>query len=287
MWRIIEQAISESIGNTFEIQDKKSVTGGDINIAFQVFDNRLSFFVKLNDKDCLENFEQECYALQQIEQLSPLSVPQPIAVGITLDKSYLVLNFQHFSNHDHWQKLGADLATMHLSCTHGEYGWQNDNFIGTTLQPNPWQKNWAMFFAEQRIGWQLQLLAEKSIYLGDIDHISEHIHQLLLHHHPRPSLLHGDLWQGNIGFTETECFVFDPASYYGDRECDIAMTELFGQFPEQFYHGYKSQFPLAKGYEERKHIYNFYHILNHANLFGGVYIDQSKAMLQRLLSTMA
>ena len=285
MWRIIEQAISEATNNHFIIEDKLMITGGDINLAYKVTNKTRSFFVKVNEKAQLTNFEQEFYSLKQINMLASISVPLPITTGKTLDKSFIVLAFHHFENNTHWQDLGNLLADMHLNGSHGEYGWQEDNYIGTNIQPNPWQKNWAMFFAEQRIGWQLQLLAEKSIKLGDIDHIIEHIHQLLLHHQPKPSLLHGDLWQGNVGFTTTDCFIFDPACYYGDRECDLAMTELFGLFPDEFYHGYHTKYPLKKGYEQRKHIYNFYHILNHANLFGGVYIEQSKAMLQRLLST--
>jgi len=173
---------------------------------------------------------------------------------------------------------------MHQQSSHGQFGWQQDNYICNTQQPNDWQRNWRTFFAEQRIGWQLQLLAEKSIKLGHIEHIISICHDALLHHQVTPCLVHGDLWQGNLGFSETGVYIFDPASYYGDREVDIAMTELFGRMPEEFYQGYQNTYPLDKGYDQRKVVYNFYHILNHANLFGGVYIEQSKASLSRILA---
>lgn len=106
-----------------------------------------------------------------------------------------------------------------------------------------------------------------------------------LQHHPTPSLLHGDLWHGNVGFCEQNPVIYDPACYYGDHEADLAMTELFGSFPEEFYQGYQSVLPISPQYKQRKLVYNFYHILNHANLFGGVYIEQSKALLKRIITT--
>ncbi len=215
-----------------------------------------------------------------------MNCPNVITLGTTLDKSFLVLSYFAFESPvlQDWYQLGQQLALMHKHATHGQFGWQDDNFIGHTLQPNHWQSNWRTFFAEQRIAWQLQLLKEKSITLGDIDHIANTCHDVLLHHQVTPSLVHGDLWQGNIGFTEHSPVIFDPACYYGDREVDIAMTELFGKLPEQFYQGYQETYPLAHHYEQRKLVYNFYHILNHANLFGGIYIEQSKAMLSRIFA---
>ncbi|MFD2166834.1 fructosamine kinase family protein [Thalassotalea euphylliae] len=284
MWQTIEEAISEATRTDFHISEKSEVTGGDINLAYRISNGQRDYFVKLNDRTAYGSMEQEAYSLSQIKNLAPISCPSPITTGVTLDKSFLVIEHLNLSDKGDWFELGSHLAKMHKQCTHGEYGWQHDNFIGRNLQPNKWQKNWSMFFSEQRIGWQLQLLHEKSITFGDIDHICQYVHEQLVSHHPRPSLLHGDLWLGNVAFSDQHGVIYDPACYYGDRECDIAMTELFGQFPSAFYRGYKEVFPLQKGYETRKHIYNFYHILNHANLFAGVYIDQARASLQRLFS---
>ena len=173
---------------------------------------------------------------------------------------------------------------MHYETRHGQFGWQHDNYIGSTIQPNQWSSNWTTFFADQRIAWQLQLLSERSIILGNIEHIAQVCHDALLHHQVTPCLVHGDLWQGNTGFSGEQAMIFDPACYYGDREVDIAMTELFGHFPDDFYHGYQAEYPLDDGYGQRKLVYNFYHILNHANIFGGIYIDQAKAALSRIMS---
>ena len=183
-----------------------------------------------------------------------------------------------------WYQLGQQLAQMHYETRHGQFGWQHDNYIGSTIQPNQWSSNWTTFFADQRIAWQLQLLSERSIRLGNIEHIAQVCHDALLHHQVTPCLVHGDLWQGNTGFSGEQAMIFDPACYYGDREVDIAMTELFGHFPDDFYHGYQAEYPLDDGYGQRKLVYNFYHILNHANIFGGIYIDQAKAALSRIMS---
>lgn len=286
MWRAIEQNISQIIGEQFNIKHKQLVTGGDINLCYWLSNYQHNYFVKLNDKSRLHQFESEAYSLAQIKQLKVMACPEVITLGTTLDKSYLVLEYLPFKTASalQWYNFGEQLAKMHKSSIHGQFGWQHDNYIGTTLQPNGWQSNWRTFFSEQRIGWQLQLLAEKSITLGNIEHIIDVCHDTLMHHQVTPCLVHGDLWQGNLGFNEQGIFIFDPASYYGDREVDIAMTELFGQLPDEFYQGYQAVYPLDNDYDKRKLVYNFYHILNHANIFGGVYIEQCKANLTRILA---
>ncbi len=286
MWQTIQQAIQDTVDSSFEIKYKELATGGDINKCYWLSNDDHNYFVKLNNKDHLTHFESEAYALEQIKSLKQITCPEVITTGTTLDKSFLILNYIPFESpvSNDWYHLAQQLAHMHQNSTHGQFGWQHDNYIGHTLQPNTWQSNWRTFFAEQRIAWQLQLLDEKSIKLGDIDHITQVCHDALGHHKVSPCLVHGDLWQGNMGFFQHTPVIFDPACYYGDREVDIAMTELFGQLPEDFYQGYHDTYPIADRYEQRKLIYNFYHILNHANLFGGVYIEQSKATLSRILS---
>lgn len=286
MWQSIEKNISQAIGESFTVKHKQIVTGGDINLCYWLSDYHHNYFIKLNDKSKLEQFESEAYSLSQISQLNTLHCPQVVTYGSTLDKSYLVLEYLPLNNgsEHNWHQFGRQLAQMHLNSSHGQFGWQQDNYIGNTRQPNNWQSNWKTFFSEQRIGWQLQLLAEKSIHLGNIEYIVEICHDLLLHHQVTPCLVHGDLWQGNIGFNDCGIYVYDPASYYGDREVDVAMTELFGHLPSSFYRGYQEVYPLEKDFDKRKLVYNFYHVLNHANLFGGVYIIQAKANLTRILA---
>lgn len=167
------------------------------------------------------------------------------------------------------------------------YGYVQDNFIGTTPQPNSWKDNWVDFWREQRLGFQLRL-AQENGYGGRLQHLGQKLLDALpaffAGYTPQPSLLHGDLWSGNHSFlADGTPAVFDPAAYYGDREADLAMTELFGGYPADFYAAYRAAYPLDTGYAVRRDLYNLYHILNHANLFGGGYVRQAEQMMQRLL----
>ncbi len=158
-----------------------------------------------------------------------------------------------------------------------------DNFLGPTVQPNRWHKKWDVFFAEERIGWQLQLLQEKGIELVDQDMFIAFIKDTLHGHNVEPSLLHGDFWRRNMGFIQAVPSLYDPACYYGDRECDIAMSELFAPLPDAFYTAYNQQYPLQNDYEQRKLIYQLYPILNHANIFAGHYLTEAKQQIDLLL----
>jgi fructosamine-3-kinase len=302
MWHSIEQAISAETGKPFYISEKKEISTSigstsslsslienkapPSNLSFKITDGQRSYFIKINNKDYLEHFQAQAYSLKQLNTLANIASPTVTSIGTSLDKSFLVLDYVDFSKAKPmlWHQLGQQLAQMHYETRHGQFGWQHDNFIGDTIQPNHWSSNWTTFFADQRIAWQLQLLSERSVMLGNIEHITQVCHDALLHHQVTPCLVHGDLWQGNTGFSGEQAMIFDPACYYGDREVDIAMTELFGHFPDHFYHGYQAEYPLDAGYEQRKLVYNFYHILNHANVFGGIYIDQAKAALSRIMS---
>ncbi|MGJ8692342.1 MAG: fructosamine kinase family protein [Thalassotalea sp.] len=290
MWAAICDAITKETNRTFLIDEKTNVNGGDINLAFKVAgklnDQPQQYFVKLNDKDKLGLFIAECENLKRIKNLSTIACTKVVCLGTTLDKSFLVLQYEHFAqpNDILWFELGVQLAELHQSTSHGQFGWFEDNYIGTTIQPNRWQTNWRSFFCEQRIAWQLQLLTEKSVILGDIAYIVSICKDLLAHHQVSPCLVHGDLWQGNVGFIDQQPIIYDPACYFGDREVDIAMTELFGQFPAAFYRGYQHTYPLPMSYEHRKVVYNFYHILNHLNMFKGAYIEQAQSALHRIIA---
>jgi fructosamine-3-kinase len=191
-----------------------------------------------------------------------------------------------------WQEMGRQLAAMHQCSTAqlsgkkaaGMFGWQRSNTIGSTPQINPWTANWTEFWTEHRIGYQLRLANRQGGHFPKQDPLLDMIPQLLAGHEPQPSLVHGDLWSGNAAINQSgEPVIFDPATYYGDREVDLAMTELFGGFPPEFYQGYNQVFPLDSGYQQRKVLYNLYHILNHFNLFGGSYASQANRMIDQLL----
>jgi len=188
---------------------------------------------------------------------------------------FIVLEQLDLKRDGDWGALARMVATLHRT-TGPRFGWHRDSWIGATPQVNTWRDDWATFFLECRIQPQLALARKNgfSIPFPRSD--------FLAGHKPSPSLLHGDLWSGNAGFIDEGPVIFDPAVYYGDREADLAMTELFGGFPARFYDAYNEVFPLPAGYETRKHFYNLYHLLNHLNIFGAGYLAQVERTLDLL-----
>jgi len=185
------------------------------------------------------------------------------------------------------QLLGHQLAELHKK-QQARFGWQQNNTIGSTAQINETSDDWISFWCENRLGFQLSL-AKKNGYAGKLirsgEKLSESLDYFFSSHSPHASLLHGDLWSGNASVTDQgEPIIFDPACYYGDRETDIAMTELFGGFGSSFYSAYNESYPLHSDYRIRKTLYNLYHILNHLNLFGEGYLHQAQNMIDSLLS---
>jgi fructosamine-3-kinase len=211
-----------------------------------------------------------------LEALRPhIRVPEVLDRGIRNGKAFILLEHLDLQRGGDFAQLGRMLAALHRQ-TGPRFGWARDSYIGFTPQQNGWRDEWAEFWREHRMRPQVEL-ARKNGFAVEMPRLA-----VLENHRPRPSLLHGDLWSGNAGFTADGPVVFDPAVYYGDREADLAMTELFGGFPKAFYRAYDEAFPLAPGYEQRKHLYNLYHLLNHLNIFGGGYLSQVKATLRLL-----
>jgi protein-ribulosamine 3-kinase len=276
---------------TFEVCGATSVHGGSINESFRLEGtNGECYFLKLNEARHHPIFVAEVAGLRAIGATNTLRVPQPIAHGVVGEQSYLVLEYLELAPQGDAKLLGEQLAELHR-CKAKAYGFVQDNFIGTTPQPNTWDSNWIDFWRKQRLGFQLQLAATKG---GDTEMLSlgeklmDALPAFFDGYTPQPSLLHGDLWSGNHAFTELGApTIFDPAAYYGDRECDLAMTELFGGFPEKFYTAYRASWPLDEGYSSRRDLYNLYHILNHANLFGEQYAGRAKIMMQGLLARLS
>jgi protein-ribulosamine 3-kinase len=184
-------------------------------------------------------------------------------------------------------EVGRRLARLHR-CGSPYFGWHRDNTIGSTPQRNDQTSDWVDFWRRHRLGFQLELAARNG-YDRSLSSSGERLMAVLdalIGHRPAASLLHGDLWGGNIGATrEGEPVIFDPAVYYGDRETDLAMTELFGGFGSDFYAAYGEEWPLPPEYATRKILYNLYHVLNHLNLFGGGYLARAKAMMDQLVAS--
>ena len=211
-----------------------------------------------------------------LEALRPhIRVPEVLERGVRSGKAYIRLELLHFQRTGDWNELGRMLAHLHRQ-TGARFGWMRDNYIGLSPQQNSWCDDWMEFWVQRRMEPQIAWARDKGF------EVSMPPMRLLEKHRPQPSLLHGDLWSGNAGFNAEGPVIFDPAVYYGDRETDLAMTELFGGFPREFYRAYDEAFPLDPGYEKRKHLYNLYHLLNHLNIFGGGYLAQVRATLRLL-----
>ena len=290
-WQHISKHISQTLNEPFQIQQKVSVGGGSINSSYHVSgtDGR-EFFIKLNSASLETMFQVEFDSLNELSQAlslktSAMNIPQPICFGSIDSKSYLVLEYLAMTSSGDSKKMGQALAQMHR-ITVRQYGWYQNNIIGSTPQSNQTHNDWVTFWRKARMLPQFEMLYNKGYkkYLQPLaDNLLHNLDSLLADHTPEASLLHGDLWSGNYAFTKQgQPVIFDPALYYGDRETDLAMTELFGGFNQDFYHSYNDSWPLDKGYQKRKTLYNLYHILNHANLFGTSYLNQAMSMMARL-----
>ena len=288
-WDALQQAITQHTGVPFVLRQKQRVGGGCINSAYRLLGDGQDYFVKINQSSLLDMFIAEAEGLAEIAKAGAVRVPAPVCYGISGSQAYLVLENLQLGGAQRggMASLGRQLAAMHRF-TQPQFGWQRDNTIGSTQQPNKQGHDWLVFWRQQRLGFQLQLAQQHGAsgrLLQKGERLQHGLDAFFVSHQPVASLLHGDLWSGNYSILATgEPVIFDPAVYYGDREADIAMTELFGGFSADFYAAYNDAWPLDAGYKRRKTLYNLYHILNHYNMFGGGYAAQAEGMLDRLLA---
>lgn len=287
MWQAISQQLSEALMFSFNIVEKVHLSGGDISECYMISDGEQRYFVKVNSKEYMGKFQVEAENLRLMRQTDSVALPELVLIGQSKTNAFIILNYlatKPLEDSENSFAFGQKLAKLHLWGEQKQYGCDQDNYLGATLQPNSWHKKWSTFFAEHRIGWQLQLLKEKGVVFASVDDIVDVFSRRLSNHNPRPSLIHGDLWHGNVALSAFGPICYDPACYWGDRECDLAMTELFGGFHADFYRGYEAVAPLSSGYSERKELYNLYHLLNHCNLFGGHYLEQAQKSIDNILS---
>lgn len=290
MWYALTKQISTITNSPFKLRHRHSVGGGCINSAYAIEgEDGRKYFVKLNDASNVVMFEAEAMGLREIARTQTIRAPEPVCWGVAGDAAYLVLEYLDLRGSNSpasMEKLGHKIAQMHR-VTAGHYGWHINNTIGSTPQINTRADNWPAFWRERRLAAQLQLAARHG-YGGALQRKGERlladISAFFVGYTPPPSLLHGDLWSGNCGILACgDPVIFDPAVYYGDRETDMAMAELFGGFSTAIYRVYNDVYPLDSGYQTRKTLYNLYHILNHLNLFGGAYLSQAEGMMDALL----
>ncbi|MDQ6986193.1 MAG: fructosamine kinase family protein [Mariprofundaceae bacterium] len=290
LWCNIEQHISDS-DTSFCSNKRSPVGGGSISSAWRIDGAGRSYFVKINNTDSehFDMFAAEYAGLQALATTNAVRIPRPVCHGKVAKTAYLVCEWLNLArvSADSAEILGRQLAALHKHSA-GQYGWHRDNTIGATLQVNTRNDDWCAFWRQRRLGFQLALAAANGFTASlqvKGERLMEKLDVFLGGHNPPVCLLHGDLWGGNWAADEQGAPVlFDPAVYFGDRETDLAMTELFGGFPEVFYTAYQEAWPLDDGYKMRKTLYNLYHILNHANLFGGAYAAQAEMMMDGLLA---
>ena len=287
LWETIGADIAAATGQQAELSGQESTGGGCINQTLRVRYGADSYFVKLNSASRADMFAAEALGLRELQDSHTLRVPEAVCWGDDGESAYLVLEDLQLGGRDDLAALGEGLAAMHR-VTRERFGWDTDNTIGSTLQINTSEHDWVDFWRTQRLQFQLQLAAENG-HGGRLQSQGEKLLDafpaLFVGYSPPASLLHGDLWSGNYAFIRSgEPVIYDPAVYYGDREADLAMTELFGGFGADFYAAYRANYPLDAGYGARKTLYNLYHILNHLNIFGEGYRSQAYRMMDALLA---
>jgi protein-ribulosamine 3-kinase len=284
----VAAAIAAARGEAFRVENICSVGGGSIHGAVCLEGANQRYFVKFNERTAEAMFAAEADGLAALADAAAIRVPRVIVSDCSEEYAFLVLEFLDLQPLDRSTggSCGRALADLHRDVS-DRFGWRRDNFIGATPQSNrPQHEHWSHFFATHRLRPQLALAAKRGMerkWLNLGEGIAENLGGFFIDYQPAPSLLHGDLWSGNVGaLADGTPVLFDPAVYHGDREADLAMAELFGGFPESFYAAYRQAWPLDHGYETRKPLYNLYHVLNHFNLFGASYLGQAQCMIERL-----
>ncbi len=280
--------ICHRLGNNYP----KSITqvyGGNIHNSWQIEFKNKKFFLKRNKRQKkFLKFEEYCLRnLQANINEENLTIPKVILYLEVLDAELLVMEWIDMQNGDQ-KKLGKGLGEMHLKSHESnpkKFGCPVEGFIGITKQERGWEKNWIDCFINLRIEPQLSSIKNNFLDIKTKNIIKEKIRSELITHQPMNALVHGDLWSGNKGIEEDgKGVLFDPASWWADSEVDIAMTRLFGGFNNEFYEEYHKIIPLKQGFKKRVFIYNFYHILNHANMFGGSYCHQVQDYVKKIMT---
>lgn len=286
-FKSLAKALVSLFGTSVAIQRTDRIAGGDINKAYAVTLNTGDrIFMKANAKDNFGFFKAEAAGLFALAQTGTLATPKILCAGTDdgQEVGYSFLLMEYIKSGErragYWESFARELAALHqadasaFAADAGPFGFFEDNFIGARPQDNSSAAAWVEFFRDKRLAPQFKAAdanfssAERSRVTKLLDHLDE-----FLIEPKRPSLLHGDLWSGNVmAGPDGKAMLIDPAVYVGHAEADLAMTELFGGFPPDFYQAYREANPLEPGYENRRDLYNLYQLLNHLNLFGKSYL---------------
>lgn len=292
----LERAVMDATRSDWTLLAIEPVSGGCIHTAVRLegedAGGRTRHFAKLAARERVPMLAAEAEGLAAIRAAGAVRVPGTIAQGDDGETGWLILEWLELGGLDarSGARLGKALAAQHR-LPQEKFGWGKDNFIGASPQANGWSADWLAFWRDRRLHAQLRMAMRNRYPSRMIDRgerLLADCEALFRGHRPAPSLLHGDLWGGNASaLADGTPAVFDPAVYCGDREADLAMTELFGGFPRDFHSAYRDAWPLDEGYAVRRDFYNLYHVLNHANLFAGGYVAQSAALVERVLAEIA
>ena len=286
-WNSLAAVLAEQLELPLSEPRAVPLGGGDINSSFRLEFGQARFFVKLNRLELLPMFLAEKAGLEAIRHSGTIRVPAVYRVGKEGAYACIVMEHLDLGGSPQPDVLARQLAAMHR-CYGDSFGFEGDNTIGSTPQINDRCDDWIDFWRRHRLGFQLALARENGFDSRLIEsgyRLADNLGSLFTGYQPLASLLHGDLWSGNQGADRAgNPVIFDPACYYGDHEADLAMMELFGGPGERFFAVYNEHFPIDAGYALRRDLYNLYHLLNHANLFGGGYPAQSQRVIDKLLS---
>lgn len=295
----LDEAISAIFGNNLRIVSKRPVYGGDINESYRLsLSDGKALFMKCNSPANISFFEAEAKGLNALENTHTINIPKVYGIGTDniTGKSFLLMEYLEASQkiEKYWEVFGHELAKLHRTAITAlsdkdknlVFGFEDDNYIGATPQKNTPTKNWVEFFRTCRLYPQIQMAdwyfdtKIRKQFIKLMDNLESYLTEPEF-----PSLIHGDLWIGNaVCGPDGKAWILDPAAYVGHFEAELAMTELFGGYPDYFYQAYNDTNPINSGYNDRKDLYNLYHLLNHLNLFGSSYLGSVKRILDTRIS---